>query len=120
MPIPSSPAPTSTTLNQEVVTRLRATAAVDPYSGEATDESWDVPSELDLYTLAPAEPRPSSEPVQDARNAVVSGFTLYLPEDSDVTARDRMVVRGVTYDVLGDPAAWLGAGMVVQVGRVEG
>lgn len=106
-------------MQTETVTRLRAGSSVDPYSTEAS-EDWSTPTEQDITTLAPAEPRPSSEPVQDARNAVVSGFTLYLPADADVTAADRMVVRGNTYDVLGEPASWLGAGLVVQVGRTEG
>lgn len=106
-------------MQTETVTRLRAGTTSDPYSGEPV-EDWDSPSELTIVTLAPAEPRPSGEPVQDARNAVVSGFTLYLPETTDVTAYDRMRVRGGVYRVLGDPAVWLGAGLVVQVGRTEG
>lgn len=103
----------------ETVTRLRATTTTDPYSNEDV-EDWTTPTELDITTLAPAEPRPSQEPVQDARNAVTSGFTLYLPENADVTARDRMRVRGGEYRVMGDPALWLGAGLVVQTERVEG
>ena len=106
-------------MRTETVTRLRAGTKTNPYSNEPVAD-WSTATELTITTLAPAEPRPSSEPVQDARNAVVSGFTLYLPEGADVTARDRMRVRGVVYDVLGDPALWLGAGLVVQVGRTEG
>jgi hypothetical protein len=104
----------------ETVTRLRATAVEDPYADEDTAEDWSTPAETALTTLVPAEPRPSQEPVQDARNAITSGFTLYLPQGSDVTAHDRMRVRGVVYDVLGEPSVWSGAGMVVQVGRTEG
>lgn len=103
----------------ETVVRLRAGAVADPYSNETT-EDWSAPVELSITTLVPVEPRPSSEPVQDARNSVTSGFTLYLPEGSDVTAKDRMRVRGEVYQVLGDPARWLGAGLVVQVGRTKG
>lgn len=106
-------------MRTEVVTRLRAGTATDPYSGQPTAD-WSAPTTLDFTTLAPAEPRPSGEPVQDARNAVTSGWTLYLPEAADVTARDRVRVRGVDYQVLGDPAHWLGGGKVVQVGRTEG
>lgn len=107
-------------MRTETVTRQRATAVEDPYSGEETSLSWDDPDELEITTLAPAEPRPSGEPVQDARNAVTSGWTLYLPASADVTSADRMVVRGETYNVLGEPASWLGAGLVVQVDRTEG
>lgn len=107
-------------METETVTRLRAAAAADPYSGETIGLDWTTPDELTLTTLAPAEPRPSTEPVQEARNAVVSGYTLYLPESADVTAADRMRVRGTDYPVIGDPAVWLGAGLVVQCSLVEG
>lgn len=107
-------------MRTETVTRLRAVAVEDPYSDEESAEDWTTPDEEDITTLAPAEPRPSDEPMQNQRNAVTSGFTLYLPEGADVTAQDRMRVRGEVYNVLGDPAAWLSAGLVVQVGRTEG
>lgn len=107
-------------MRTETVTRLRGVATTDPYSATSTALDWTTPSELALTTLAPAEPRPSTEPVQDARNAVVSGYTLYLPAGSDVAAADRMRVRGVDYPVVGDPADWLGAGLVVQCSLVEG
>ena len=106
-------------MRTETVTRLRAGTATDPYSGE-TVSSWATWSEEDYDTLAPAEPRPSGEPAQDARNAVTSGWTLYLPEGADVTALDRLRVRDVVHSVLGEPAPWLGAGVVVQCERVEG
>lgn len=95
----------------------------DPYSGEPTDD-WSTTTEV--TERAAVEPRPSTEPVQDARNAVTSGFTLYLPADSTVTARKKVGVRGKVYDVLGEPALWRSPftgwepGVVVQVGRVEG
>lgn len=107
-------------MRTETVTRQRGVAEVDPYSGEATGLNWTTPTEVTITTLAPAEPRPSGEPVQDARNAVTSGWTLYLPTDADVTAYDRIVVRGETHDVLGEPADWLGRGLVVQVAKTEG
>lgn len=115
-------------MDTETVTRLRAGTVLDTYSNEPAlawelddGQTWETePSEADIVTLAPAEPRPSGEPLQDARNQVVSGWTLYLPEGSDVTRLDRMRVRGVVHNVLGDPADWLGAGLVVQVERSEG
>lgn len=106
-------------MQTETVTRLRATTTTDPYSNEDA-EDWTTPTEEPITTLAPAEPRPSGEPVQDARNAVTSGWTLYVPEGSDITARDRVRVRGEVYKVLGRPASWLGAGLVVQCDQVEG
>lgn len=104
-------------MQSEVVTRIRGAVAADPYSDDAGTPAV---ADLDITTLAPAEPRPSGEPVQDARNAITSGWTLYLPVGADVTGRDQMKVRGVVHDVLGDPADWLGVGVVVQCERTEG
>jgi hypothetical protein len=105
----------------ETVTVLVAGTETDPYSGEETP-SWDVPhaSETDARTLAPPEPRPADEQVQDARNSVTSGWTLYLPVDTPVTAYDRMRVRGIEYPVQGTPAMWHDVGLVVQCYVTEG
>lgn len=104
----------------ETVTRLRAASVTDPYSSVSVASDWTNATELDLTTLVPAEPRPSAEPVQNARNAVTDGWTIYLPAGSDVVPSDRLRVRGADYSVLGEPADWLGAGIVVQCERVEG
>lgn len=105
----------------ETVVRIRAGGnRTNPYSQEP-ELDWSLPTlDKPMHTLAPAEPRPSEEPVESLRNAVVSGYTLYLAADEDVTAQDRMRVRGEVYEVLGDPAGWLGGGLVLQVGRTEG
>lgn len=108
-------------MDAEVVTRLRAVATTtDPYSQTPVADWTVAPVEHRMQTLAPPEPRPSSEPVQDARNAVTTGWTIYLPAGADVTARDRMRVRGEVYDVLGDPAAWADAGVIVQLEKTRG
>lgn len=96
----------------ETVTVLTAGTTTDPYSGEAT-EDWSVPGERDVPTVAPLEPRPSDEPVQDARNSVVSGWTLYLPAADPIARTDRVRVRGTVYPVQGEPADW-GIGVIVQ------
>jgi hypothetical protein len=108
----------------ESVDVLTAGAVTDPYSGE-TREDWGTATQVTVTTSWPLEPRPSGEPVQDARNAVTSGFTLYFDHWPDITARNRIRVRDTVYDVLGDPAEWRWpngsvAGSVVQVGRTEG
>lgn len=110
----------------ETVTVVTAGVVADPYSGESV-ESW---ADADVSSVEVAgvgvEPRPSGEPVQDARNAVTSGFTLYMPADVTVAARNRVAVRGVVYSVLGEPAVWRSPftgwapGVVVQVERTEG
>lgn len=108
-------------MDSETVVRLRAAGTKTDRFGGTEVLDWSLPPlELALTTLAPAEPRPSSEPVEAARNAVVAGWTIYLDRTADVTAQDRMRVRGETYEVLGDPADWLGAGIIVQLGGSTG
>lgn len=104
-------------MDTEFVVVLNATTSTDVYGN--TTENWTAPTQASVRTLAPPEPRPSQEPVQDARNALVSGWTLYLPTDAPVTARSRVRVRGTDYPVQGEPADW-GAGLVVQAFRTEG
>lgn len=102
----------------ETVTVLTAGTTTDPYSGEPA-EDWDNPTGRDVTTIAPLEPRPSDEPVADARNALVSGWTLYLPPGDPITRLNRVRVRGVEYPVQGEPADW-GVGIVVQAFKTEG
>ncbi len=72
-----------------------------------------------VMTTAPPEPRPSEEPVSDARNAVTSGWTLCLPAGDPVTRADRVRVRGVDYPVQGEPARWEHS-TIVQVFGTDG
>lgn len=104
----------------EDITVLTAGAITDPYSSQP-EESWDEDdiTTRTVTTIAPLEPRPSDEPVQDARNAVTSGWTLYLPSGDPITRLNRVRVRGVDYPVQGEPADW-GVGIVVQAFRTEG
>lgn len=89
----------------ETVTRLRATAITDPYSGEQTGLDWSSPSELEIAGCAVASGG-SLEPLQDARNAVDSDFDVLAPFGADVRAADRLVVRGLTCEVAGRPFDW--------------
>lgn len=70
--------------------------------------------ELELQTLCPAEPIKLGEPGQQPQGVVLTGWRLYLEETADVTARDRVRVRGLEYSVLGPPEDWLGGGRVVD------
>lgn len=114
----------------ETVTILTAGTRTSRYSTEG-EASWDVaPSEVTVEGVG-VEPRVvgaggSSEPVFDARNAVVSGWTVYLPPGTMINSRNRIRIRGIVYDVLGEPAAWRSPftgwepGLVVQAVRTEG
>lgn len=109
----------------ETVTRLRATLVEGPYSDEETEPDWEFPSALAIPGCG-FNPGDSSEPVQTARNAVITKPEVYAPDGADVLAGDRMVVRGVTYEVAGRPARWISPftgwapGLVVQLDLVEG
>lgn len=109
----------------ETVTRLRATATTDPYSGEATGSDWSTPDSLDIDGCG-FNPGGSSEPLQEGRNAVITRPEVYAPADADVLSGDRLVVRGLTYEVQGDPADWRSPftgwnpGLVIALERVSG
>ena len=93
-------------LGGEDVAVLTAGSVTDPYSQEAA-ESWSSGvTERTVHTLTPADPRPSDEPLQDARHAVKSGWTLYLPPGDPITAANRVRVRGRVYPVQGEPARY--------------
>lgn len=126
MPIPSPPDPNTGYPYGETVTRLRAVAVVDPYSGEATGEDWTTPDTLDIPGCA-FDPGGSSEPLDVGRASVVTQPTLYHPStDLDVTAQDRIEVRGRTWQVDGDPAVYRNpytgweAGTAIRLKAVEG
>lgn len=109
----------------ETVAILTAGTIHDPYSDEDVP-SWDVdPTEITVTGVG-VEPRPSTEQLEAGRNAVVDGFTLYMPAGTAIGAHNRVIVRGGTYDVLGDAAEWVNPftgwapGVVVQCSRTEG
>lgn len=64
-----------------------------------------------------------SEPIEPGREPVVTEPTVYWRNAwPDVIAADRIEVRGLTYDVIGDPADWRGTivgGLVVKLKRSE-
>lgn len=97
----------------EAVQVLTAGSVTDPY-GNGPVESWETWTSRTVVTVAPPEPRPSAEPLLDARNSVTSGWTLYLPYGDPLTSKNRVQVRGVVYPVVGEPAQWTDKGCVVQ------
>lgn len=109
----------------ETVTRQRATAVVDPYSGESTELDWSTPDTLAIDGCAVASGG-SLEPVEAARNAVDSDFDVLAPFGSDVRSTDRLVIRGLVCEVVGRPFDWASpfsgwqAGMVIQAKIREG
>ena len=105
----------------ESVTILAPTSSEDDYGN--TVDSWATPTTVATVT-ALVEPRPNGETFTDDRNAITSGYTLYMPAGTPVTALHRVLVRGSVWNVLGQPAVWefgqWEPGVVVQVGRTDG
>lgn len=116
---------TGAMLPGETVTVLTAAARTDPYSQQPVYDDWANATSVTVGDVL-CEPRPSGEPVQDARNSVTTGFTLYFQTVPTVLpdAQNRITVRGIDYEVDGDAADWrLGdwrPGLVVQTKRIEG
>lgn len=105
-------------LGGEWVQVLTPGEVVDAY-GNSTP-SWEVGAgSREVFTLAPPEPRPSSDLVLVARHATTEGWTLYLPPGDPITTGDHVVVRGEEFPVQGTPSSWPG-GTVVQAYRTEG
>jgi hypothetical protein len=105
----------------ETVTFIRA--------GEPTQDDYgnDVPGapvETDVPGCA-VWPRASSEDVQ-GRLQVTEGLNVVAPYGTDVQPHDRARVRGVLYDVDGDPGEWSSpltgtrAGVQIELTRVTG
>jgi hypothetical protein len=69
-------------------------------------------------------PRLSGDAVENGRQGVIVGTTVYLPVGTVVAATDRLEVRGEPHLIEGDPGVWLGApgrwGVEVATKRVEG
>lgn len=88
----------------ETVTRLRAGTVSDPYSGETTPD-WSIATSLSIDGCG-FDPGGTGERLDLARNVITTQPKVYAPTGSDVLASDRLVVRGVTYEVDGRPEDW--------------
>lgn len=62
------------------------------------------------YTNVPVAPADANgaggNEYTDGRDTVVIGLSVYLPDGAAVAPADRAVVRGETWEVIGDPQAW--------------
>lgn len=79
----------------ETVTRLRAPAAAGRFGATGTPLEQDIPD----CTIIP---RTSSEDTQDG-DTVIIGLTLVAPPLTDLVATDHVRVRGLVYEIEGDP-----------------
>lgn len=86
-------------LNQPV-TIVRAASSTDRYGASAPD--WTNATRTE--TLGWLNDISRSE-VVDGRDALISGWKLYLPAGTDIGGRDRVEIDAVTYEVNGPPTA---------------
>lgn len=89
----------------EDVTFIRAGVKTDPYSGEPTGLDWDAATETVVSGCGVALGS-TGDSFLVGRNAVDVALTLFVPYGTDVTAQDRALVRGVVYEVYGQPFDW--------------
>lgn len=87
----------------EAVTRQRAGTTTDRYGNTVLD--WTNPDEdaIDGCAFAPT----STSEDYDQRAAVIQVPMLYAPPGADINAADRIVFRGTTFEVNGEPATWV-------------
>lgn len=90
---------------EQVTIRTREVTGTDEYGSDVY--GWS-------ETTSPAwwEPRTSGEQT-DAREQVTSGYWLYLPPGTPLTAASQVVLDGVAYEVDGEPGRQPG-GFVVD------
>ena len=106
----------------ETVTVQRPGTRIDRGGNNVPD--WSDPAEHTITGCA-IDPTSSAE-AHDARDAVVAYATIYAPAGCDVNAGDRVVVRGETCDVIGEPARYTNprtlalAGVTFTVRKVAG
>ena len=108
----------------EPVTVRVAGQQIDPYSDEPAD-TWEagVAEHPESCAVAPGG---STEPTQDAREAVDSDFDLIFDHAPAITSRNRVIVRGLECEVDGRPVQWRSpftgweAGWVVRASIREG
>lgn len=105
----------------ESVTRLRAPAG----DGIHDDFDWSAAVSTPLGGWA-VDDTASTASVEPGREPVVSDFVLYRQEPADVASTDRLVVRGKTCEVQGNPSELVNPftgwrpGQVVRAKIVEG
>jgi hypothetical protein len=103
-----SPQPRRGLFSQTAVLRYAGgpTGDYDDYGNPTVGERHEVP------TPAWWEPRTSGEQTV-AQQQVTSGYWLYLPEHTDLTAVDAVILMGEEYEVDGEPGRQPG-GFVIE------
>lgn len=96
-----------------------------PPAGETTIPATDLlADDASDYPVWGFDPGGSTEPAIDGRGAVITQPTLYMPPDVVFGPRDRVIVRGRTFEMDGETREWRRAvgpvGNVASLRRVDG
>lgn len=108
----------------EDVTILSAPLVTDEYGTASAERDW--ASAQSTVVRAVIAARSSSEVDNPGRTAVIVGLSVYLPAGTVLTSADRLLVRGETYEVEGEPFEWRSpwsaapAGVEAALRRVSG
>ena len=111
-------------LGGESVTVLTPATVTNRYGRTTVEPTWDDPAATAVAGCLFA-PQSTSED-HDGRTTVLVGARLYMPTGTAVAAADRIVIRGVTYEVDGEPSVWVDPsggdldGIEVQLKKVDG
>lgn len=104
----------------ETITIQSPTETTNRYGD--VDLDWDDPTETTIAAIV--WPRTNEED-NDKRTATITGLSVVVPLGTAVTPVDRIVARGVTWEVDGEPADWTAPwkwepGVQVDLRRVAG
>jgi hypothetical protein len=85
-------------------------------------ESWGAATSVDVIAF---DPGGTAEPGKPGHDRVITEPTLYVSPPVVFGARDRVTVRGLLYEVVGDTREWRHPngwtpGNVIELRRVEG
>jgi hypothetical protein len=106
----------------ETVQHLAFTAGAEDVHGNATG-TWGAPVDVQVKAFDPGS---SEEPRRSGQHRVVTTPQLFLDAASVFAPRDRVIVRGKTYEVDGETQEWRNPrrrrakGNVVALRRVDG
>lgn len=96
----------------ETVVRIRRTTVLGT-DGKPVRDARGQPTYTEVSTDIKGcvvTPRAETPPVggaeQQARDTVITGYTVYTPSGTDVLTTDRVRIRGVLCEITGEPGDW--------------
>lgn len=91
-------------LGPHTVTVVNPGTKASGYGNKTTDD-WDNPASSDEVPGCSVQPMPAAEVTVD-RDNITTRWTAWLPVGTAISGHSRVIWRGDTYDVDGDPQLW--------------